>query len=186
MRLAIPAALLVIAIGGVGYLVGGFLQAPDEFLLAIGGRAPSALTAPILLSPASGSEFVDSNITLVWSWSPGLRDNQFFALRVWAEDRPPHEIWTADSRLPAAAIIDSFSLDFGKFYWQVGVLNLSAEGRYESLGSEFSEISQLQRLRRARLPAKSYDEMSPAARHFHDLELSASQLIDAVHLFNAY
>ena len=90
---------------------------------------------------------------------------------------------TVDSRVPVAEIIDSFSLDFGMFYWQVGVLSLSGEGRYEAMGSDWSAVSQLQRLRRARLPAKAYDEMSPTARHFSDLELNASQLIDAVHLF---
>ena len=182
-RFAILAAVLVVAIGGVGYIVGSFLQAPNDFLTAMRAPAPDAHTAPILLSPASGIEFVDSDIELVWSWAPGLADNQVYALRVWAEERAPYEVWTGDSRVPATAIIDSFSLDYGTYYWQVGVLNLSAEGRYDSMGSDFSEISQLQRLRRARLPAKAYDEMSPTARHFHDLDLSASQLIDAVHLF---
>lgn len=177
------AALMTIAIGGVGYIVGSFLQAPDDVLAAIRRPTPQAQAAPIPVSPLSGSEIVDSNITLTWSWPPGLADNQVYALRVWAQDSPPREVWTSESRASVAEIIDSFSLDFGKFYWQVGVLSLSAEGRYQAMGSDWSEVVELQRLRRARIPTKPYAEMSPTARHFHDLDLSASQLIDAAHLF---
>ena len=183
LRFVFLAAFLVVVIGGAGFLVGSFLQAPDDFRASGRRPSPDSQPAPILLSPAPDNEFVDSRISLSWSWSPALADNQVYALRVWAEGRPPHEVWTVDSRVPVAEIIDSFSIDFGKFYWQVGVINLSDEGRYEAMGSDWSEISQLQRLRRARLPAKGYAEMSPTARHFHDLGLSASQLIDAVHLF---
>ncbi len=179
----ILAAVLVVAIGGAGYVVGSFLQAPGEFLATIQRSTPHAQVAPEPLAPLSGSEFVDSDITLTWSWAPGLAENQVYALRVWAEDHPRQEIWTVDSLAPVSEIIDSFSLDFGKFYWQVGVVSLSAAGRYEDMGSEWSSIVELQRLRRPSLLAKPYDEMSHTARHFYELDLSASQLIDAVHLF---
>ena len=181
--LLLLAALLVLAIGGAGYLVGSLLQAPDEFLAAPPRATPHSPAAPIPVSPLSASEFVDSDISLAWSWPPGLAENQVYALRIWAEDRPRQEIWTEDNQLSVAEIIDSFSLDFGKFYWQVAVVSLGAEGSYQAMGSDWSDIVELQRLRRPRLPAKAYAELSPAARHFHDLELSASQLIDAVHLF---
>lgn len=182
-RVLFLAAVLAIAIGGAGFAIGSFLQSPDDVLAAIRRPAPISQAAPMLLSPAPGSEFVDSNISLAWSWSPGLAENQVYALRVWAEDRPQHETWTVDSLVSVADIIDSFSLDFGKFYWQVGVINVKAAGGYEAMGSDWSEISELRRLRRPRLSTKPYDELSPAARHFYDLGLSASQLIDSVHLF---
>ena len=182
-RALILAAAFVIAIGGAGFAIGSFLQAPDQVLTAMQSPAPQSQPAPILVSPVSGSEFVDSKISLSWSWPPGLAENQVYALRVWAEERAPHEVWTVESLAPVAEIIDSYSLDFGKFYWQVGVVSLSAGGRYQAMGSEWSEIGELQRLRRPSLLAKPYDEMSATARQFNALDLSASQLIDAVHLF---
>ena len=177
------ATLFIAAVGGAGYIIGGILQAPDQVLALIQHPTPYSQQAPVPVSPVDGSEFVDSDIVLSWSWSPGLDQNQVYALRVWAQNSRLHEVWTVDNLVPAAEIIDSFSLDFGKFYWQVGVVSLDAGGGYEAMGSEWSETSSLQRLRRARLPAKAFADMSPTARHFHILGLSASELIDAVHLF---
>ncbi len=182
-RSLILAVIFMVAIAGAGYFLGAFLQAPGEVLAAIQAPTAHAQAAPMPISPANGSEFVDSDIMLAWSWAPGLADSQLYALRVWAEDRPRQEVWTEDSRVSVAEIIDSFSLAFGRFYWQVSVVNLSAEGRYRDMGSEWSDIAELQRLRRPRVPAQAYADMSDTARHFHDLGLSASQLIDAVHLF---
>ena len=51
------------------------------------------------------------------------------------------------------------------------------------MGSEWSDIIELQRLRRPRIPAKASEDMSAAARQFADLGLSGSELIDDVHLF---
>ena len=182
-RALVLATILVIAVGGAGYVVGRFLQAPHEILSAFQGSTPRSQAAPRPVSPLDGSEFVDSDITLTWFWPPGLAENQVYALRVWAEDRPHQEIWTVESRVPVSETIDSFSLDFGKFYWQVAVVSLSAQGRYQDMGSEWSSIVELQRLRRPSLPETAYAAMSPAARRFHGLALSASELIDAVHLF---
>ena len=182
-RTVVLAAVLVFAVGAAGYLLGRFLQAPAEVLALIQRPTPHLQDAPRPVSPANGSEFVDSDISLAWDWPPGLAENQVYALRIWAEDRPHQEIWTVDSRVPVSETIDSFSIDFGKFYWQVGVINLSAPGRYANMGSEWSSIVELQRLRRPSLPAKAYAELSPAAQRFHDLGLSASELIAAVHLF---
>ena len=182
-RALILATAFIAAVGGAGFVIGRFLQAPDEILDALQGPPPNSQIAPVPLAPLSGSEFVDSDITLSWSWAPGLAENQVYALRIWADDRPHQEIWTVDSIVGVSEIIDSFSLDFGNFYWQVGVVRLDAAGGYEAMGSEWSSVVELRRLRRPSLPVTPYDEMSATARHFHDLELSASQLIDAVHLF---
>ena len=182
MRLILFGIILVTIVGGVGYALGRFLQFPEETLAAFASTAPSEDTAPLPVSPADGSEFVDSDIQLRWTWTQDLGENQLFALRVWAQDLPFQEVWTADSSHRAQQIIDSFSIDYGRFYWQVAVVNL-ADGSFASLASRWSEVAQLQRLRRARIPARAYEDMSAAARQFADLDLSDSELIDAIHLF---
>lgn len=174
---------LALLVGGAGYGTGLFLQAPEETLAALQGGAPIAQAAPAPLMPASGSEFVDSDISLQWSWAGGLAANQRYALRIWTDSQPFREVWTIDSHASVQQIIDSFSLSLGKFYWQVAVVNLDTDGVYESPGSEWSDVAVLQRLRRMRIPAKPYDALSPAAKQFHDLQLGASELIDAVHVF---
>ena len=183
MRYAFLAFFLVVAVGVVGYVFGAFLQAPDEVIASFSQRPAIAQSAPVAIAPLDGSEFVDSEIALEWSWEPAVAANQLFALRIWANDLPYQEIWTADSEISVQQTIDSFSIDYGKYYWHVSVINLDAKGGYEGMGSEWSEVSVLQRLRRARIPAKPYDEMSATARHFYELNLSGSELIDAVHLF---
>lgn len=144
---------------------------------------PVQQVAPDLISPVNGSEFVDSDVMLEWSWQPELRNNQRFVVQVWAEERDPQEIWTVDASLVVKDVIDSFSIDLGTFYWQVAVVDTNDEGGFESMGSEWSDTFALERKRRLSIPAKDYDEMSPAAQYFHDLELSTSDTIDAVHRF---
>ncbi len=146
-------------------------------------NATLAQTAVILVAPKDGSEFVDSDIVLEWSWPAGLATNQLYALRIWVKDLPYQEIWTADSRIAVKQTIDGFSVDYGAYYWQVAIVNRDADGSYKSMGSEWSPASVLQRLRRERIPPKPYNELSAAARHFSDMDLSATELIDAVHLF---
>ncbi len=159
-------------------------------LLALGLFAPATSsqpaaepTAPMPKSPANGSDFVDADIRLGWSWSPGLAERQMFALRIWAEDLPNQEIWTEDYEIPVKPIIDSFGIDFGRFFWQVAIVNRTVSGNFASMGSDWSEIVELQRLRRERIPTTPRDQMSAAARIFDDQDFSASRLIDAVHLF---
>jgi len=175
--------LVLIFFGAVGYAIGVFIQAPEGDLTSPGRQDASSQRAPLPLLPADGSEFVNSDITLQWSWTSGLAADQRYALRIWTDDKPFQEVWTLDSSASVQQIIDSFSLSRGNFYWQVAVVNLDADGVYESAGSEWSEVSALQRLRRMRVPAMPYDELSATARQFHDRHLGASELIDAVHRF---
>ena len=182
-RLTAFALVIIALVGGAGYLLGTLLQEPEALLVAFESPTSATQSAPIPAAPLDGSEFVDSDITLQWHWAAGLAKNQVYVLRIWAEDRPRHEIWTAASTLFVGQTIDSFSIDYGVFYWQVAVINLDSEGRYASDGSRWSVISTMQRLRRARIPVTGYAEMSPAARQFADLGLRGNELIDAVHRF---
>ena len=140
-------------------------------------------SAPRLLGPVDGSEFVSSDLWLEWEWAPGLAQNQFFALRLWAEDRPAHESWTREDTVSAKEIIDTFGIGIGEFSWQVAVVNIDTDGLFAKMGSDWSAVFKLQRLRRPRIAAKAFAEMSPAAQYFHDLNLDPSTLIDAVHRF---
>lgn len=144
---------------------------------------PIEQTSPELISPANGSEFVESDVTLEWSWQLDLKDNQRYVARIWAEERDPQEIWTEDTSLSVKDTIDSFSVELGTFFWQVAVVNTNDEGGFDSMGSDWSEPFTLERKRRLSMSAKDYDEMSPAAQYFHDLDLSVSETIDAVHRF---
>ena len=183
LRLLSLVILCLLPIGAAGYAIGAFVQAPGDALAALQLGAPAAQQAPAPLSPASGSEFVDSDIALAWSWARGLAENQRYALRIWTDNKPHQELWTQANNVSVQEIVDSFSLDRGKFYWQVSVVNVDADGVYLSPGSQWSEIAVLQRLRRERIIAMPYQEMSAAAKQFHDLHLGASDLIDAIQIF---
>lgn len=185
MRLRIIALVILLSalVAGSGYLIAAFLQTPGKLGTAIAGTPSAKQAAPMLVSPARGSEFVDSSISLTWHWSGGLAEDQTYALRLWAEELPYREIWSMRSQISVGQVIDSFSISFGKYYWQVAVLNLDDRGSYQSMASEWSAVSALQRLRRARLPVSAYAEMSATARQFADLHLSSTDIIDAVHRF---
>lgn len=182
LRLLLLFIVFLTLVGAAGYGIGEIIQAPDRALgLLRGGGDTQRSPAP--LSPADGSHFVDSDIALQWSWRSGLAANQRYALRIWTDDKPYREIWTVDDRVSVQRLIDSFSVGFGKFYWQVAVVNLHADGVYESPGSEWSPVGVLQHLRRQPSLPKPYDEMSATAKQFHERQLGASELIDAVHRF---
>jgi hypothetical protein len=144
---------------------------------------PITQITPTLIAPAHGAEFVDSDVILNWSWQPNLSDTQRFVMRIWAEDKPLQEIWTVDNSLDVNEQIDSFSVEVGTFFWQVAVVNTDIGGGFESMGSDWSETFELQRVRRLSIPAKEYADMSPAAQYFHDQNLNISDTIDAVHRF---
>lgn len=183
LRWAALIAALLILVGGAGYLIGAFLQAPQEALAAFASQTDSAQSAPLPLSPVAGSEFIDSDIRLRWSWTAGLGERQIYALRIWAEDLPFQEIWTEDNDIGIQRTIDSFSIDFGRYFWQVAVLNRDGQGAYNGMASEWSAVMELQRLRRLPIPALPAEDMSAAARQFAELERAASETIDAVHRF---
>ncbi len=105
------------------------------------------LSAPRLHLAAPEQTFVDSDITLSWDWN-GLDEGQVYVLRLWYGDEPFQEIWTQSTSHDATSMIDSYSRDTGEFSWQVAVVNTNAEGGFESMGSEWSEVQTLQRVRR--------------------------------------
>jgi len=158
------------------------LLASFVFLQQSGG-GHEQYKAPILLAPAEGSEFVNSDIVLRWRYPPGLEGNQLYALRIWAENHSHQELWTADTEISVQRQIDSLSVAFGSYYWQVAVVNLDAAGVYVGMGSNWSAVGHLQRLRRPSIPATSYEELSAAARQFADMSADPSEQIDAVHRF---
>lgn len=168
--------------GVMGYLAG--LSARVDLMPTI-SLEPTSVTqqAPELIAPADGSEFVESDVMLNWSWQPALTDTQRYVVRIWAEDHPHQEIWTIDDSLVVDQQIDSFSVEVGTFFWQVAIVNTNTDGEFESMGSDWSESFALQRVRRLSIPALDYADMSPAAQYFHDQNLSLSETIDAVHRF---
>jgi len=184
MNLKLAVALIVVAgmTGIAGYLAGSSSSVPITPTIT---PEPTFVTqtAPALTSPADGMEFVDSDLSLEWTWQPALSDTQRFVVQIWAEGKPPQEVWTIENSLAVSEQIDSFSVDLGTFFWKVAIVNTNADGGFESMGSEWSETFELQRVRRLSLAAKSYADMSPAAQYFHDQNLSASETIDAVHRF---
>ncbi|MDQ7036825.1 MAG: hypothetical protein Q9P01_18925 [Anaerolineae bacterium] len=123
-------------------------------------------TAPIPLSLAE-SEFIDSDIVASWEWSE-LEQNQVFALRVGYEDDPPQDLWLADKQVNIQSMIDSYSQAVGTFYWQVAVVNTSTEGGFDSMGSEWSEVVTLNRVRRFTLEPLPSEIQSDMARYISE------------------
>ncbi len=158
-------------------------QSPQPSPHSAVGAGSSAPAAPTLVSPADGSPFVSSDFTLEWAWSPGLAQNQFYAVRIWEAAAAANELWTEASSVNMKALIDSLSLHVGELYWQVSVIAVDADGAYAGMISDWSQVFTLRRLRRLPLAASKYEDMSPAARHFYALGLGNSALIDAVHRF---
>ncbi|MCA9914838.1 MAG: hypothetical protein KC496_15905, partial [Anaerolineae bacterium] len=109
--------------------------------------AAETLSAPRLHVTAPNQTFIDSDITRSWDWN-GLDEGQVYVVRLWYADEPFQEIWTQDTSQDAMSMIDSYSRDTGEFSWQVAVANTNAEGGFESMGSEWSEVQTLQRVRR--------------------------------------
>lgn len=145
--------------------------------------APPAMIAPQPRTPAADLTFVESDINLSWEWSPALNENQSYAVRVWYEDAQPREAWIKEDTFNAAEFIDSFSQDVGTYHWQVAVVNHSDAG-FEGMGSEWSDLQTLHRVRRLPLEPLPLDRMSPAARMIHDeRHETATQTIDAVREF---
>lgn len=183
MRLLVFILVLLIFTSIGGFALGSLLQSRETPILDTRAVETSARFAPVLIHPADGSEFADSDLQLAWTAPADLQPNQFYALRIWTDAHPYREIWTVDQRIEIADTIDSFSYAVGSFYWQVAVVNVDADGVFADMGSEWSDVFQMRRVRRLRIPAKSFAEMSPVAQEFSKRDLTASELIDAVHRF---
>ncbi len=140
--------------------------------------------APVVVSPADGSFFDSSAVTLRWDWPPGLGPGQFFAVRVWYADQRPIETWTRETSFSAQKSIDSFSRAQGDFHWQVVAINTSAEKGFESLASQWSATQTLHRVPRVIPTPYPVEEQSSLAKYVLAQNLpSKSAIIDFVRSF---
>jgi hypothetical protein len=151
---------------------------PAKPEVSVSSEAVTSLVAPQIIVPANGSEFVESTLWLEWNW-PSLEETQFFVLRFWYGEEAPQELWTKDSRLNAQSLIDSYSRDIGDYHWQVAIVNTSESGGFEAMGSEWSEIQNLYRVRHLSLAPLPLEQMSPAAAFISEQGFTtATELID--------
>lgn len=122
------------------------------------------LVAPNPIAPNDAHVFIESDVEVAWEWSP-LSENQAFVLRVWHEDNEtPQEVWLQESAVNIQQMIDSFSRDVGKFEWQVAVVNTNEDGGFDAMGSEWSPVQTLERVRRLPLEPVPYEQLSDVAR----------------------
>ncbi len=180
-------ALLIIFLSSLTGIAGFILGSafPNQYQAFYLPQRDSVVSqsAPALVSPPDGSEFVESNLELGWRWHASLLENQFYALRIWSGELPYREIWSEKARVPVAEAIDSYSVDLGSFYWKVAVVNVDATGSFDSMASEWSKEFHLRRVRRLSVPSLQFDEMSGIARQIHDQNLSSTEAIDETHRF---
>ena len=172
----------LLAVAGIGGFILGLNQGVPQSRMREAALATSfPMLAPILIDPADNSEFVESNLEVAWNWRPKLELSQRFAVRVWTEGRPYHEIWTIDTHINVKNEIDSFSVDLGSFFWQVAVVNVDSKGVYSSMASEWSNRYELRRVRRLSISANDINAMSDIARQIDEQNLSPSEIVDRVH-----
>jgi hypothetical protein len=172
------AALAVIGLVSLGIA----LSSSGASLLARGGSGKPLAPQPI--SPQDGQTFIESDIELRWEWSPGLADNQAFAVHLWYEGESPIEAWTQETSFDAQELIDSYSRDLGNFYWQVAVVNYSQEKGFEGMSSEWSAVQTLSRVRRFTPTPYPASQQSDLARYIASLELSSyTEVIDYTRTF---
>jgi len=141
------------------------------------------MTAPHPITPDDNLTFVESDLMLSWDWAGGLAENQAYVVRLWFEEQTPREAWVGESSFDAQEFIDSFSANWGTYQWQVAVVNTSENG-FEGMGSEWSEIQTLNRVRRISPEPYPQELMSDAARMIaaENYE-TATETIDAVRDF---
>jgi len=143
------------------------------------------LSAPLLLSPAPNVEFITSDQTMTWEW-PELQAEQVFVLRVWfgEDSAAAQEIWLAEKQHNIQDMVDAYSRDVGAYYWQVAVVNRNAEGGFDSMGSDWSEIRTMQRVRRLTLEPYPLEAQSDMARYFSQQDFATQfDLINALRDF---
>ena len=170
-RLVLLSAIAIAVVAAVAYVAA---RRDDSTATAL-----PAGSAPQPVEPPDGLTFVESDLVLRWDWPPDLADGQTFALRLWADDVPPQEIWTADSALNARDLIDSFSRDWGAFHWQVAVVRFSETDGFLGMASEWSPVRTLNRVRRISPTPYPAAQQSELARLVVDQKLEqATALID--------
>lgn len=182
-KLVIFVIVLTLFTGIGGFILGSALPDQQRGFHLPQRVTPVSQSAPALVAPADGSEFVESNLELEWRWHAGLLENQFYALRIWSGELPYREIWSVEARVPVAKEIDSYSVDLGSFYWKVAVVNVDASGNFDGMGSEWSSEFHLRRVRRLSILPNKYTEMSDASRQIYDQRLSPTEMIDETHRF---
>jgi hypothetical protein len=112
------------------------------------------LFAPQLLSPVDGLQTYPTNLILEWSWPQGLGENQLYTVRFWREGDSPGDIaYTADTRFSISGFLESSQP--GRFYWQVAVLQLDDQGVFESMGSGWSQVWQMERIPPSPVPTET-------------------------------
>lgn len=119
-------------------------------------------SAPQPQTPPDGYTFVESDIELAWD-GQSLEPHQRYVLRLWIDDESPQEIWTEASHVNAQPLIDPFSRDAGRYQWRVAVVNTDDSGAFESMGSAWSDIQTLNRVRRlspTALPAAQWSDLT--------------------------
>lgn len=119
----------------------------------------NVLIAPQPIAPDSGHEFVDSDLTLSWEW-PQLEQGQLFVLHLWYGEEAPQEVWTSENQINTQNLIDSYSHAVGDYYWQVAIVNTNADGGFQSMGSEWSDIQVLHRVRRLSFEPLAQEQQS--------------------------
>lgn len=136
---------------------------------------PQAHGAPQQLTPPDNQAFVESAVEVAWDW-PELPDNQAFALRVWVDETQdaPQEVWVQTNVVNIQPMIDNLNREIGTFYWQVAVVETDAAGRFEAMGSAWSEVRRLQRVRRLPLSPVPYEDLSDVARLVADQDFATT------------
>jgi len=101
---------------------------PAETLHSTAHPAPTLLPAVALKEPESGARFdYESTVTLRWTHPHVLQANEFYRLRVWAEDGDPLLFYLKENYFPLA------DLSPGEYRWAVCVVRSTAQDPYVDL-----------------------------------------------------
>ncbi|MCA9894062.1 MAG: hypothetical protein KC615_13830 [Anaerolineae bacterium] len=142
---------------------------PIEFAADISPTATDLPAVPQPIPVSANGTFVDSDITLGWTWRD-LADNERFVVHLWYGDGADNyrEVWSEAASISAQEQIDSYGRDVGAFHWQVAALKVNASGGFSEMASEWSEVQTLQRVRRMPIDPLPASEWSDMARHLHE------------------
>jgi hypothetical protein len=80
---------------------------------------PTPYPPPTLTAPENGASFAGKIVTLSWEWSGELKEDEFFEVRVWAENLPYHAAlgWVKVSQFDY-----NVSGRGGKYFWTVVIV----------------------------------------------------------------